>query len=266
MGISDYWKSRDEKKKKAVKHTEYVAEAFANEIASSTERSVIYGVEARTPERDESKKRDWNEPKISFLNTDTVSAIFKCEEGKKIAALNFASYKNPGGKFLEGSSAQEESLCHESFLYNVLRNFPGYYAWNDEHKKRALYENRAIYSPGIVFERNGVLRKADIITCAAPNWGAASKYNMASQSQNTMALADRIAFVRDIVEENKPDVLILGAYGCGVFGQDPEEVAFMFDHAFRHSTIPAIVYAVLGGEKDKNVLAFKQKFGKKRSR
>ena len=39
----------------------------------------------------------------------------------KIAVLNFASFKNPGGMFYNGSSAQEESLCHESFLYNVLK-------------------------------------------------------------------------------------------------------------------------------------------------
>ena len=52
-------------------------------------------------------------------NRKKVKELFD-EEKESICALNFASYKNPGGKFMDGSSAQEECLCHESILYEVL--------------------------------------------------------------------------------------------------------------------------------------------------
>ena len=61
---------------------------------------------------------------------DSVEAIMNYSQGKT-AVLNFASYKEPGGGFMAGSQAQEESFCHESFLYNVLRQFQYYYDWNN---------------------------------------------------------------------------------------------------------------------------------------
>ena len=95
-----------------------------------------------------SPKRDFM--KIEVVDMDSVSAIFQYAENNT-AVLNFASYKNPGGMFVNGSKAQEECLCHESFLYNVLKENQNYYNWNNQHKNRALYLNRALYSPNIKF-------------------------------------------------------------------------------------------------------------------
>ena len=52
---------------------------------------------------------------------------------------------------MEGSSAQEECLCHTSNLYNVLKRFPKYYEWNKKHNNKALYTNRAMYSENVTF-------------------------------------------------------------------------------------------------------------------
>lgn len=169
---------------------------------------------------------------ITVVSQDTVSTIIQARKDyrcNKIAALNFASYKHPGGRFLDGSLAQEEALCHESTLYNVLSRFANsYYDWNGKHKNNGMYENRALYTTGVVFMREGNFYTADVITCAAPNWSAARRYGKVSITENNRTLEDRIHFILDIAKFKGVDTLILGAYGCGVFAQDPFTVAKYF--------------------------------------
>ena len=206
------------------------------------------------------------QPEVIFENTDSVSSVFKHAgpDTGTVAVLNFASYRNPGGKFLEGSSAQEESLCHESFLYNVLSKCDSFYDWNNSNVNRGLYLNRAIYSPGILFARDGRETMCDVITCACPNKIPAVRYHSFTAEENSEALRQRIAFIKDIAEDNAVDTLILGAFGCGVFMQDPEEVAHTFSETFRESTVKRIVYAVPGENRNANVFrkCFEQPDGK----
>jgi len=249
----NYWSRKDELRVKAQKHTEEMQDAYDAEIQSAVRDSIIYGEGARYPE----KKNSDSAPIFYFLNTDSVTALLMSQE-ESAAVLNFASYKNPGGKFIEGSSAQEESLCHASFLYNVLREFPGYYEWNAKHKNRALYENRAIYTPNVLFEKDGKSRFCDVITCAAPNKGAAQKYNRVSDDENRHELFERVVFVKDIAEENNIKTLILGAFGCGVFRQNAEDVCEAIRTAFAKSTVKNIVVAVPGN--DHNAKIFRMSF------
>lgn len=251
----DYWSKREENKVKAQEHTSFVAKKHRQKIKGSVENTRIY-----SPDSVFDEPKEIGMPTICFLNNDSVSAILKVAEngrGGKVAVLNYASYKNPGGKFIEGSSAQEESLCHESFLYNVLREFAGYYTENKKTLNRSLYTNRGLYTEEVLFERGDRAGVCDVITCAAPNYSAAKKYQNVPREDNSEALRDRIEFVRAIAEENGVNTLILGAYGCGVFGQDPEEVVrIMLEEVFFETSISNIVYAVPG--KDKNAAAFKQ--------
>lgn len=181
----------------------------------------------------EKKRSDSVIPNITVEPLDTVSAVFLHQQGKT-AVLNFASYQKPGGGFLEGSSAQEECLCHASTLYNVLIRHPEFYTWNSRHKNNSLYTDWALYSKDIIFFENGDTLtpprqlKADVLTCAAPNYSAASKYGSVSADENLTALLERIRFVLDVAEDNHVDTLILGAFGCGVFGQDAAVVACGF--------------------------------------
>ena len=160
---------------------------------------------------------------------DSVGAVFKYVNINEITAvLNFASYNNPGGNFINGSKAQEECLCHESYLYNVLKGRIGYYKINHKNKNRSLYTDRALYSPNVRFTKECKDVFCDVITCAAPNKTAAQKYYNVSDEENSEVLKERIEFVLKIAQDNGVDNLILGAYGCGVFGQDPLEVAKIF--------------------------------------
>lgn len=192
----------------------------------------------------------------------TVDAIAKYMNGHT-AVLNFASYKEPGGKFIEGSMAQEEALCHSSFLYNVLAQCQGYYQWNNEHKNRGLYKNRALYSPNVRFFHGENTYVADVITCAAPNLSTARKYCDVSPQENTAALNSRIQFLLDIAEREKVDTLILGAWGCGVFGQDPEEVAQIFKNNLPERNIKKVIFAIPAG--NNNFEAFDKIFNSKRN-
>lgn len=175
-----------------------------------------------------------------------MTAAFYFKEGKT-AILNFASHKNPGGMFIQGSRAQEECLCHESFLYNVLREKQDYYDWNSQNLNRGLYVNRGLYSPSIVFQHDGEVAAFDVITCAAPNKKAAQKYQNVTNDQNSEELRKRIKFVLDIAKSQEVNTLILGAYGCGVFGQDATEVAQIFKTLLPLYRFTKVIFAIPQG-------------------
>ncbi len=256
-----YWIDRKNRAKRAEEHTRLMADKCKFMVEHSVQCSKIYGNEWSGDVLEMSS----SSPEIVLENADTVTAILnqKCT-GHKLAALNFASYKNPGGMFLEGSRAQEECLCHESDLYNVLKVLKEYYAWNNKNLNKALYLNRAAYTPDIYFyrtaEKQMKVRYCDIITCAAPNYMAASQYQKVSREENYHVLEARIKFILDITDNNRVHTLILGAFGCGGFGQDPVEVAELFKKHLVGRHMKKVIFAVPGN--DANYEAFKKVFGR----
>lgn len=163
-------------------------------------------------------------------SNDTVSEVIKQAKvtASFIGILNFASFTSPGGGFLNGAHAQEEDLCHNSNLYERISPEVKFYAYNIKHKNNGAYENRAIFSYDVNFIDPDTDKEylADVITCAAPNKRAGSYSN--EQWDNTEILKDRIQFILNIAHTEDIQILILGAWGCGVFGQDPKEVAKLF--------------------------------------
>ncbi|MBQ9519773.1 MAG: TIGR02452 family protein, partial [Firmicutes bacterium] len=228
------WTRKEEMSKKALEHTEYMALKYKNEIADCIKNSVVL--------RDTEKASPTGTPKISVSDMGTVDAAFIASG--KVTVLNFASYKHPGGGFITGAIAQEEALCHESFLYNVISTFTDYYEYNQKNLCKGLYTNAAIYSPDVVFECGGQSKKVNVITCAAPNNSLGVRYKAFTPEENKKALESRINFVRDIAEKYGCDTLVLGAFGCGVFKQDPTETAQIFKKTFARSDIKNIIYAI----------------------
>ena len=139
--------------------------------------------------------------------------------------------------------------AYESSLHNILNLLENYYAWNKLHLNRALYTNRAIYSPGIVFE-GGV--KCDVITCAAPN-KSVMRYGMITEEENDAALKERIAFMYQVAEDNDVDTLILGAWGCGVFRQDPKSLLNHFLNT--PGNFKYLIFAVPGTDRNAKVFS-----------
>lgn len=260
--IKEYWEDKEKRAEQAKEHTKEMERRYQKEIAHSYQETRLYD-EHNTW----NKCRKEKQTVISVVPLDTVTAGNKCVAENafgKTALLNFSSYKNAGGMFLNGSKAQEECLCHASFLYNVLTRWEdAFYAQNRTCLNRALYQNRALYVPDIVFHQDGNVFSCDVITCAAPNKSAAQKYCRVSDAENTEVLKSRIKYVLDIAEDNDVDTLILGAYGCGVFGQNPAEVAAVFQGCLEttHKNCFAnIVFAILEG-KNKNLEIFQSVFG-----
>jgi uncharacterized protein (TIGR02452 family) len=144
--IKEYWNNKEERAKQARIHTGEMKKEYDKLIKNSIKDTSIYDTTFKCNLELKNKNTE-----IIIDDLDSVSAIFKYGKDKT-SVLNFSSYKNPGGMFINGSKAQEECLCHESFLYNVLKEFViEFYDWNNQHKNKALYLNRALYSPKILF-------------------------------------------------------------------------------------------------------------------
>lgn len=217
-------------------HVNEMAQKYADEIHQSAVDSRVYGPERHLHILAEVK------PDIYISSVDSLTAA-KAYGNGKTAILNFADYTRRGGLYLYGSHAQEESLCGDSDLWNVLNapELDEYFAWNKANQNDYLYYDRAVYSPAIVFI-GGV--KFDVLSCAAPYKAAAGRYKGVSAEEAKKAMTRRIMFVRNVLEQEHVDTAILGAFGCGVFGNSTKYVAECFERYFKDTSIKHIVYAM----------------------
>ena len=255
------WRNKDQNKIQAQKHKEECEKLYADEIKQCIEESKVYIFGHGRAIPDFKIKKPVN-TEIILDDTDSVSAIYNCNVDEIVAVLNFASYKNPGGMFLKGSMAQEEALCHESILYNVLsaqRFQDEFYGPNHNRLNKAMYGDDLIYSRDVLFiDEKAGNTYADVITCAAPNAGTASEICHIKPEIIKANLKSRIQHVLYIALKNDIDVLILGAYGCGVFKNDPYDVAAIFkdelDTTFK-GAFEKVIFAI-PNSKSNNYKAF----------
>ena len=173
---------------------------------------------------------------------------------KRIAVLNFASSTTPGGGVKWGSSAQEEALCRCSTLYPVLSTnyvFKNFYLKN-RNRYNALNTDDIVYSKDIVICKNDIdyptrmlekdYVKVDVLTCAAPNLKErpSNDYNISNGDQVSISDEElyklhlsRAKHILHIAAFNKVEILILGAFGCGAFRNNPWVVAKAYKDALK---------------------------------
>lgn len=203
--------------------------------------------------------------KIVCVQSTTIDAAI-AEEGK-ICILNFASYKTPGGGVLKGMSSQEESLCYSSNLYNQLELMTGifYNKHIREGMNNGLYSNEAIYSENISIIKNSKLRfirpkTVNVITMAAPYAKTVRRYSPWLIPKIYETLADRCRRVLEIASFYHQDTLILGAFGCGVFGNNLDDLIDIWynllDKQFKNS-FKKVVFALTS---ENSYCKFKEKF------
>jgi uncharacterized protein (TIGR02452 family) len=147
---------------------------------------------------------------------------------QQIVLLNFASATKPGGGFRNGRQVQEEAIARASALYPSIACHNEMYDFG-QADSNPLYTDYMIYSPMVPFFRDdsGALLerpfRVSIITSAAPN----AKECVAPTFKRAVrgTLKNRLRKVIQLAAMCEHRVLLLGAFGCGVFGNDPGEVA-----------------------------------------
>lgn len=211
-------------------HTVYMKEMLEN--YSNTEyidKTLYYPEETDYPIFNVNE--DAIQPKLIFAVDNVVDYTLKhCIDDDSVAILNFASAKNPGGAFSKGSGglAQEEAINYSSGLYQALIDGVGsdmyYQNRKDDHK--CLYRNDLIMSPNVPFFYDGQIKKLDniiycsIYTCPAVNY---KQYMIKSKAKDPHTVAfetmkERIDKLLSIALTHGHTKLILGPWGCGVFG------------------------------------------------
>lgn len=246
--------------------------SIGEELNRAKAGTVLYSPEKQLPVYDTPGTLN---TRFGVANETTFQALARLAKAGQghMACLNFASAKNAGGGFLNGSLAQEEALACASGLYPCLLKAPEYYERNRANRS-LLYLDLEIFSPLVPFFRDdaGVLLEqpvlASVITAPAPNAGAVAQNEPRNLSQVEPTLKRRAELVLRIARAQQVSRLVLGAWGCGVFRNDPRQVAAIFAALLKASgkyagVFSEVVFAVYDRTSEQaTVRAFADTFSK----
>ena len=259
---SDRSERRNNREQAALEHIAQMDACFSADIKRSLAELKVYD---GMPEA----KAAGCMPAVRVIDQDSASAVL--EQGRGLASacdlalLDFASFVSPGGGYARGAWAQEEAVCSESTLYNVLREQRAWYAANRSRNINCeLYRNRGLVVPKVRFEREGYHSYADVIVVAAPFAARAKENYRVGDDALVAAMRERIRFVMAIADDLGHKKLVLGAFGCGAFGWDSAVVAPLFLEELAGGTHVAeqITFAIPRGRFDKNLSVFQHAFAK----
>ena len=201
---------------------------WADAVRAACEAKVSIAPDAELPAWDGGT---CEETRIQVANETTLSAGRRLvDEGRRPLALNFANGTETGGGFLRGATAQEEALCRSSGLYATLVDDP-MYEFHRKHELWAEASDWAILSPNVPVFRDDRGMELDVpwllsfVTCAAPYAPSVGHPRSGDMLQR------RIVRVLSIARAYGYTELILGAWGCGAFGNNPRRTASDFRSA-----------------------------------
>jgi len=201
-----------------------------------------------------------NKPNIVVINSDTVSSLSEQSGYGKTCVLNMASYKHPGGGVERGAMAQEECLFRCSTLHNTITT-----------KFYPLREEEALYTTNAIFIKDkyySIMYPAtvDVITIAAVNLNLGGVYakSFTKTEEYEILMSNKIRLMLSLASKNNCENIILAAWGCGVYKNEPRTVAKLFkqelenDYGFKN-----VVFAVINDHNsvDSNYEIFKEILG-----
>jgi uncharacterized protein (TIGR02452 family) len=204
--------------------------------------------------------------RFEVVNDTTLAVARRLAASHRVCALNFASARHPGGGFLNGARAQEESLCRASALYACINGNAMY-----RHHTHAggIYSNYAIYSPAVpVFKDDDGELLDEPYPCAfvtAPAVNAGALRHDEDRRAVRREMAERVEKVLAVMAGQGHDAVVLGAWGCGVFKNDPEMIADLFAGELRGrfaGVFDVVAFAVLDSTADGSTIGpFADRFG-----
>lgn len=202
------------------------------------------------------------------VNDDSFSTAIEVKRrhpNENVLVLNFANPVHPGGGVRRGANAQEEDLCRKSSLLLALEDESAqeYYDYNSS-LHTYLGSDAMIITPNveIIKDRNTELLDesvpVSVLTCAAPmiTRGLEGK----SEAEYRDLLYNRIMSMLKVAANYQYRYLVLGAWGCGAFGNDAKLMAELFYKALREiryndlsqeSLFRQIYFSVLDRSEDK---------------
>lgn len=195
---------------------------------------------------------------INVINVDTLTCCqILSDQGLNVLGLNMAAPGHPGGGVGRGCFAQEENCFRRSNYFLALPKIPELYP---------IPENGCIYTKTITVikdQKYQLLEKpftVSMVACAAlrhPPMKSNGEYLKDSDQQ---LMKDKIDQIFQTGLLNQHDCLVLSAFGCGAFGNNPTIVAELFNEAIKKywGCFKNITFAVLS-YKDNNYAVFKQK-------
>jgi len=173
-------------------------------------------------------------PQIYILEISTLEAARLLSSpsatpnnAPKVGVLNFASAKKPGGGFLSGAQAQEESIARSSTVYQSLTSAPAaeFYSSHKRDARGGYYSHAMIWSPDVTVFRDdegGWIQPfiIEVVTSPAVNAGVVRKHiSDATQEEKRIesVMKERMARILFVFESKGVPKLVLGSFGTGVF-------------------------------------------------
>lgn len=190
----------------------------------------------RTKSKEQTFNRGFN-CKISVQNIDCIEAARELSKQGKTCMLNMASYKHPGGGVMRGAMAQEEELARRSNMMVGLSQFEYPLAMDD-----------VIYLSDVTFFKDGNYEVIDSFDCDVITIAAVNLNGLPKPKDYADIMYDKAETMFAEAQKNGCKNLVLSAFGCGVFKNDPEDVASMFLDIMQYggaNGFDNIVFAIL---------------------
>jgi uncharacterized protein (TIGR02452 family) len=158
--------------------------------------------------------------KIKIINDDSLNVgLLLKDEGFNPVVLNMASMIRPGGGYMTGARAQEESLFRRTNLYKCL-----------DDKLYPINIGQALYTPNAIVIKDSKhkyyddYKKMSFIACPAYRLKSPSDFD--DFIKNTTA--NKIRLMLDIGLKYGHDSIVLGAFGCGAYHNPVISIAELF--------------------------------------